>query len=69
VLHCFHMAYWKPLSVLISMGIDILVDQCSTTLIEMEDMDYIPYSSVVGSFMYVMVCTRLHIVQVVGVLS
>jgi hypothetical protein len=32
-------------------------------------MAHIPYASVVGSLMYVMVCTRLDIVHVVGALS
>ena len=32
-------------------------------------MSHVPYASAVGSLMYVMVCTRLDIAHVVGVLS
>ena len=32
-------------------------------------MKVIPYSSLVGSFMYVRVCTRLDLAFVIGVLS
>jgi len=32
-------------------------------------MSHVPYASVVGSLMYAMVCTRLEIAHVVGVLS
>ena len=35
----------------------------------MKGMDFVPYASVVGILMYVMVCTILDIGQVVGVLS
>jgi hypothetical protein len=40
------MADCKPLSVLISMGTKILVEQCTTTSVEMEDMDYVIYATV-----------------------
>jgi hypothetical protein len=36
----------------------MLVEQFPTTLAKMEDMDSIPYASVVGILMYAMVCTR-----------
>eukprot|EP01018_Ginkgo_biloba_P024166 Gb_40913 [translate_table: standard] len=36
---------------------------------KMENMACVPYASVVGSLMYVMVCTRPDITHVVGVLS
>ena len=45
------------------------VDQCPKTHEEEEDMSHVPYASVVGSFMYVMVCTRPDIAHAVGVLS
>ena len=50
------------------MGTKLSVEQCRTTLTEMEDTIFVPYAIVVGSFMYGMVCTRLDISQVVGVL-
>jgi hypothetical protein len=36
---------------------------------EEDDMSRVPYASAVGSLMYAMVCTRLDISHVVGVLS
>jgi hypothetical protein len=36
---------------------------------EEEDMSRVPYASVVGCLMYAMVCTRLDIAHIVGVLS
>jgi hypothetical protein len=68
MLQHFCMEYCRPLSVLIYMGTKILVDQCHTTPIEMEDRDFIPYSSAAGILMYAMVYTRQDIAQVVGVL-
>ena len=42
---------------------------CPKTQEEIEDMSKVPYSSVVGSLMYAMVCTQLDITHVVGVVS
>jgi len=42
---------------------------CPTNEYGKEEMQTIPYSSVVGSLMYAMVCTRLDIAHVVGVVS
>ena len=36
---------------------------------EKEEMEKVPYASVVGSLMYAMVCTRLDIIHVVGVVN
>ena len=66
--HHFCVGDGKPLSVLVSMGTKLSVEQCHTTLIELEDTIFVPYASVVGSLMYGMVCTRPHISQVVGFL-
>jgi hypothetical protein len=57
----FYMIDCKPLGVLISMGTNLLVEWCPTTLVEKEDIVYVPYSSALGIFMYVMVCPRLNI--------
>ena len=42
---------------------------CPTAREEKENMVKVPYSSVVGSLMYAMVCTRPDIAHVVGVVS
>jgi hypothetical protein len=47
----------KPTKVSILMGERITVEQCPKTQEEIEDMAHVPYASVVGILMYVMVCT------------
>jgi hypothetical protein len=42
---------------------------CPSSNKEKENMASIPYSFVVGSLMYAMVCTRLDIAHAVGVVS
>ena len=42
---------------------------CPTSREEKENMAKVPYSSVVGSLMYAMVCTRPDIAHAVGVVS
>ena len=51
------------------MGTNLSVEQLLTTLTMMDDMNYIPYTSVVGSLMYDMVWTRPDIVQGLRILS
>ena len=58
----------KPVKVPIHVGVRLSAEQCPKTQ-EEEDMSHVPYASVVGSLMYAMVCTRLDISHVVGVLS
>ena len=43
--------------------------QCPTTPQEEEDMRRVPYASSVGSLMYTILCTRLDIYYIVGVVS
>jgi hypothetical protein len=59
----------KPIKVPIPVGVKLYVYQCPKTHEEEEDMSRVPYVSVVGSFMYVMVCTRLDIAHAMRVLS
>lgn len=49
-------------------GVYFSHDQCPKTLEEKEHMQAIPYASVMGSFMYVMSCTRLNIYFVCDVM-
>jgi hypothetical protein len=68
-LKCFHIKDFKPMKVTIPMGERLIVEQCPRTQEEIEDMACIPYASVFGRLMYVMVYTQPDISHVVGVLS
>jgi hypothetical protein len=68
VLKRFNMQDCKPMKVPILMEERITTEQCPKTQEEIEDMARVPYASVVGSLMYVMVCTRIDISHGVGVL-
>ena len=50
-------------------GIILSKEQCPKTPEEEEDMRRIPYASVVGNLMYVMLCTRPDICYAVGIVS
>ena len=50
-------------------GISLSSNQHSKTQAEIERMRGIPYASAVRSFMYAMLCTRLDICFVVGMVS
>jgi hypothetical protein len=69
ILKRFNMHDCKPMKVLILVGAMLIVEQCPRTQEEIEDMARVTYASVVGSLMYVMICTRPEISHVVGVLS
>ena len=59
----------KLVKVPIPIGVNLFVEQCPKTQEEEEDMSLVPYSSVVSSLMYAMICIRPDIVDAVGVLS
>ena len=59
----------KWVKVHIHVGVRIYVEQCPNTQEKEKDMSCVPYTSVVGSLMYAMVCTRLDISHAMGVLS
>ena len=50
-------------------GINLSQDQCLMTTEEKEYMKIVPYASIVGSLMYVMLCTRPDIFYSVGIVS
>jgi len=52
----------------IPMGERLIDEKCPRTQEEIEDIECVPYASVVGSLMYVMVYTQLDISHAVGVL-
>jgi hypothetical protein len=58
----------KPVKVPIPIGVKLSADKYPKTWEEEEDMSHVPYASAVGSLMYAMVCTRLNIAHLVGVL-
>jgi hypothetical protein len=53
----------------IPMGARLTVEQCPRTQEEIEEMACVPYASVVGTIMYVMVCTQPDISHAMGVLN
>eukprot|EP00253_Pinus_taeda_P008798 PITA_08798 len=69
ILHRFNMQDSKLVKVPIPVGVKLSAEQCLKTQEEEEDMSHVPYASAVSSLMYAMVCTRLDIAHVVGVLS
>ena len=50
-------------------GINLFKMMCPTTSEEVQCMSRIPYTSVIGSLMYVMLCTRPDIILTVSVMS
>ncbi|KAI5407796.1 hypothetical protein KIW84_053870 [Lathyrus oleraceus] len=69
VLRRFSMDKAKAESILLASHFKLSHKLCPFTDEEKLSMKNIPYSSVVGSLMYVMVCTRPDIAHVVGMLT
>ena len=67
VLERFRMQNEKTISTPLSIHFKLSKDLCPKTHEEIEYMSKVPYSSVVGSLMYSMVCRRPDIVHEVGV--
>ena len=67
VLQRFRMQNEKPVSTHLASHFKLSKEMCPETQEEIDYMSRIPYSSVVGSLMYSMVCTRLDITHAVGV--
>jgi len=63
------MMDYRPLTIPVTMGTKLSIEDCPKSPSKIEDMSRVPYASVVGSLMYVMVYTRPNIAQAVGVLS
>ena len=59
----------KPVGITLAAHFKMSIELCPSDDKEKEEMSKIPYDSVVGSLMYVMVCTRPYISYSVGVVS
>ena len=69
VLQRFRMQNAKPVSTHLASHFELSKEMCPETHEEIDYMSRIPYSSVVRSLMYSMVCTRPDIAHAVGVVS
>jgi hypothetical protein len=69
VFEKFHMQDCKSIDTPIAKGECLSLRMCPKTPNEKAQMEKVPYSSVVGSLMYAMMCTRPNISFVVGIVS
>jgi hypothetical protein len=69
VLERFRMHNEKPVSTPLAINFKLTKEMCPKTQEEIEYMSRVPYSLVVGTLMYAMVCTRPDIAHAVGVVS
>jgi hypothetical protein len=69
VLERFRMQNEKQVSTPLASHFKLTKEMCPKTHEEIEYMSRVPYSSAVGSLMYVIVCTRPDIAHAVGVVS
>ena len=69
VLDKFNMSKAKPVNSPLGSHLKLSSKQSPSSEKEKEEMRKVPYASAVGSLMYVMVCMRLDIAHVVGVVS
>ena len=69
VLERFGMQNCKPGNTPVAKGDKFSLNQCPKSSLDIQEMQKIPYSSVVGSLMYAQVCTRPDIAFIVGVLG
>ena len=69
VMECFRMHYFKLVNTPVEKGLTFSLDQCPKTNQKKERMTDVPYASVVGSLMCTMLCTRLDICFMAGLIS
>ena len=69
ILERFNVPDAKPVGSVFPKNCKLNAKQCSKGRKEEAKMKKVPYASVVGSLMYVMVCTRSDIAFVVGAVS
>jgi hypothetical protein len=68
-LERFNMLNCTPVSTPMSPGVRLTREQCATTYEEVEQMQFVPYQTLIGTLMYLMVSTRPDICHAVGVLA
>jgi hypothetical protein len=69
VLERFRMQNAKPISTPLAIHVKLTKEMCPKTQEDTDYMSRVPYSSAVGSLMYVMVCTRPNIAHAVEFVS
>jgi hypothetical protein len=69
ILELFRMDKCKPTCTPSQVGVCLLTNMSPKRKQEEEEMEKVPYASVVGSLMYAMVCTRPYIAHASGVVS
>ena len=69
VLQYFSMENAKAINTPLLGHLKLTKEMCPKTQEEEDKMSTVPYASAIGSLMYAMVCTRLDISHVVGVIS
>ena len=67
MLERFGMQNAKPVSTPLAIHFKLSKEMSPKTQEQIEYMSKVPYSSVVGSLIYAIMCTRPYIVHVVGV--
>ena len=56
----------KPMDTPVERNLNLSIDMCPKSPEEKEKMSKVPYSNVIGSLMYAMMCTRPDICYVFG---
>jgi hypothetical protein len=69
ILKRYNMQDSKPIDTPVAKGDKFSLDQCPKNEFEKQEMQMIPYASVVGSLMYAQVCTRPDIAYITGMLG
>ena len=65
----YHVHDCKPMDTPVEKNLILSLDMCPKMPNKKEQMSTVPYSSIVGSLMYAMMCTHIDICYVVGLVS
>ena len=69
IIERFRMENSKTIDTPVEKGSDLYLDQCPKTNEEKKRMSKVPYAEAIGNLMYAMLCTRLNVCFVVGMVS